>query len=208
MAETGRHTNTVSGKRRPQNVYVDGNTVRKVQEVPERREYRQPEHSVRKNKAKPELTTPEQQVRGNKPLSKAARRNRAKANNMNRNFAIFLAALGILIVFCSINYLKLKTECTSKRSQLATLESQLAELKEDNDAYESQVTSSVDLERIRKIAIGRNGNEGRCLIDYSEKKTKKKTYKKNKSQYEKKAVNTALLRIGSFNRFIGSYHLY
>ena len=112
MAETGRHTNTVSGKRRPQNVYVDGNTVRKVQEVPERREYRQPEHSVRKNKAKPELTTPEQQVRGNKPLSKAARRNRAKANNMNRNFAIFLAALGILIVFCSINYLKLKTECT------------------------------------------------------------------------------------------------
>ena len=116
MAETGRHTNTVSGKRRPQNVYVDGNTVRKVQEVPERREYRQPEHSVRKNKAKPELTTPEQQVRGNKPLSKAARRNRAKANNMNRNFA-----------------------------------------KEDNDAYESQVTSSVDLERIRKIAIGRLG---------------------------------------------------
>ena len=61
---------------------------------------------------------------------------------MNRNFAIFLAALGILIVFCSINSLKLKTECTSKRSQLATLESQLAELKEDNDAYESQVTSS------------------------------------------------------------------
>ena len=40
------------------------------------------------------------------------------------------------------------------------------------------------------------------------KKNKKKTYKKNKSQYEKKAVNTALLRIGSFNRFIGSYHLY
>ena len=46
---------------------------------------------------------------------------------------------------------------TGKRSQLATLESQLAELKEDNDAYESQVTSSVDLERIRKIAIGRLG---------------------------------------------------
>ena len=117
MAETGRHTNTVSGKRRPQNVYVDGNTVRKVQEVPERREYRQPEHSVRKNKAKPEQTTPEQQVRGNKPLSKAARRNRAKANNMNRNFAIFLAALGILIVFCSINYLKLRFVYEAGREQ-------------------------------------------------------------------------------------------
>ena len=76
---------------------------------------------------------------------------------MNRNFAIFLAALGILIVFCSINYLKLKTECTSKRSQLATLESQLAELKEDNDAYYSQVTSAVDISEIKKKAIGELG---------------------------------------------------
>ena len=57
MAETGRHTNTVSGKRRPQNVYVDGNTVRKVQEVPERREYRQPEHSVRKNKGTEQMSS-------------------------------------------------------------------------------------------------------------------------------------------------------
>ncbi len=158
MAETGRHTNTTSRRRtsQKQRMYVDGNTVRKVQEVPEHREYRQPEHSVRKSKAKPEAT-PVQQTHPGKTLSKAARRNRAKASNMNRNFAIFLAALGIIIVFCSINYLKLKTECTSKRTELATLESQLAELKEDNDAYESQVTSSVDLERIRKIAIGRLG---------------------------------------------------
>lgn len=154
MAETGRHT--TSG-RRLQNTYVDGNTVRKIQEVPERREYRQPEHSARKRKTQPEVTPEQQAVRQNKVLSREARRNRAKANNMNRNFAIFLGILGVLIVFCSINYLRLKTECTSKRSQLATLESQLAELKEDNDAYESQVTSNVDLERIRKIAIGRLG---------------------------------------------------
>lgn len=76
---------------------------------------------------------------------------------MNRNFAIFLGVLGVIVVFCSINYLRLKTECTSKRSQVASLESQLAELKEENDAYENQVTSSEDLERIRKIAIGRLG---------------------------------------------------
>ena len=155
MAETGRRT--TSG-RRSQNTYVDGNTVRKVQEVPQKREYRQPEHSARRKKAQPEIKiTPEQAARQNKVLSREARRNRAKASNMNRNFAIFLGILGVVIVFCSINYLRLKTECTSKRSQLATLESQLAELKEDNDAYESQVTSNVNLERIRKIAIGRLG---------------------------------------------------
>ncbi|MDD5803162.1 septum formation initiator family protein [Blautia sp. HCP3S3_H10_1] len=156
MAETGRHTHTTSG-RRSQNTYVDGNTVRKIQEVPQKREYRQPEHSARKKNAKPEFTPRQQVTRQSKPLSRETRRNRAKASNMNRNFAIFLAALGIVIVFCSINYLRLKTECTSKRNQLASLETQLAELKEDNDAYESQVTSNIDLERIRKIAIGRLG---------------------------------------------------
>lgn len=154
MAETGRRT---TSRRRSQNTYVDGNTVRKVQEVPQKREYRQPEHSARRKKAQPEIILEQQAARQNKVLSREARRNRAKASNMNRNFAIFLGVLGVVIVFCSINYLRLKTECTSKRSQLATLESQLAELKEDNDAYESQVTSNVDLERIRKIAIGRLG---------------------------------------------------
>ena len=47
MAETGRRT---TSRRRSQNTYVDGNTVRKVQEVPQKREYRQPEHSARRKK--------------------------------------------------------------------------------------------------------------------------------------------------------------
>lgn len=154
MAETGRHT---TSRRSSQGTYVDGNTVRKVQEVPTRREYHQPKRSARKKQARPALGPGQELTRQGKSLSREAQRNRAKANNMNRNFAIFLGVLGVVVVFCSINYLRLKTECTSKRSQVASLESQLAELKEDNDAYESQVTSSEDLERIKKVAIGRLG---------------------------------------------------
>ena len=52
MAKTGRHT---TSRRSSQSMYVDGNTVRKVQEVPVKREYRQPEHSVRKKQASPAL---------------------------------------------------------------------------------------------------------------------------------------------------------
>ena len=157
MANSGRRTTQRRG-RRTENMYVDGNTVRKLQEVPAKREYRQPEHSVRVKRAKPS-TVPRQRTiqQGSRVISREVQRNRAKANSMNRNFAVFLAVMGIMIVLCSINYLRLKTECTSKRSQVASLETQLAELKEDNDAYESQVTSNVDLERIRKIAIGRLG---------------------------------------------------
>ena len=40
---------------------------------------------------------------------------------------------------------------------MAALESELSQLKEDNDAYYSQVTSNVDLTSIKKIAIGRLG---------------------------------------------------
>ena len=38
---------------------------------------------------------------------------------------------------------------------VAALESELSQLKEDNDAYYSQVTSNVDLSRIKKIAMSR-----------------------------------------------------
>lgn len=154
MADTGRHTTT--RRRRSENLYVDGNTVRKVQEVPKKREYRQPEHSVRKS-ARPDVRPAQGTMRESRQLSKQVQRNRAKANSMNRNFAVFLAILGVVVVFTSINYLRLKTECTSKRSQLAAMEAELAELREDNDAYENQVLSTVDLDRIRKIAIGRLG---------------------------------------------------
>ena len=43
MAKTGRHT---TSRRSSQSMYVDGNTVRKVQEVPVKREYRQPVETV------------------------------------------------------------------------------------------------------------------------------------------------------------------
>ena len=95
MAKTGRHT---TSRRSSQSMYVDGNTVRKVQEVPVKREYRQPEHSVRKKQARPALGPGQELTRQGKSLSRDARRNRAKANSMNRNFAIFLGVLGGIVV--------------------------------------------------------------------------------------------------------------
>ena len=75
MAKTGRHT---TSRRSSQSMYVDGNTVRKVQEVPVKREYRQPEHSVRKKQARPALGPGQELTRQGKSLSREARRNRAR----------------------------------------------------------------------------------------------------------------------------------
>lgn len=76
---------------------------------------------------------------------------------MSRGFVIFLALVSVAILFGCVHYLQLKSEVTAKMKTVAALETQLTELKEDNDAYESQVTSNVDLNAIKAIAIGRLG---------------------------------------------------
>ena len=70
---------------------------------------------------------------------------------------IFLTAVCAAILFFAVNYLQLKSDITGKIKDVAALEAEYSELKEDNDAYYSQVTSNVDLNKIKKIAIGRLG---------------------------------------------------
>ena len=115
--------------------YVDGNTVRKIQEEPS-------DMAGRAQK---------------KPVSQAAKRNRQKATSTSLGFMFFLAAVCVAIVFACVSYLQLKSELTGKAKTLATLESEYSQLKADNDAYYSQVSSSADIEKIKAIAIKRLG---------------------------------------------------
>ena len=156
MAKTGRaataRRNTGSA-RAARGVYVEGNAVRKLQEAPQRRSPRPQHVNTRKRTTTQVYNAPKQQHQ----LSREAQRNREKAMGMNRGFVVFLAVVSVAILFCCINYLRYKSEITGKISNVASLEAELAELKEDNDAYYSQVTSNVDLDQIKKIAIGRLG---------------------------------------------------
>lgn len=89
--------------------------------------------------------TPAKQV-----VSRQAQRNREKAMAMNKGFVLFLTAVSIAVLFTCINYLQVKSEITASMKNVANLESELAQLKEDNDAYYSQVTSAVDISEIKK----------------------------------------------------------
>lgn len=115
--------------------YVDGNTVRKIQEEPADMAGRVQKKSV----------------------SQTAKRNRQKATSTSLGFMVFLAVVCVAIVFACVSYLQLKSELTGKAKALATLESEYSQLKADNDAYYSQVSSSADLEKIKAIAIKRLG---------------------------------------------------
>lgn len=134
-------------------MYVEGNTARRLQEMPAR-SYPAQQQARRK---KPVEKQSMQTAQRSRSLSREAQRNREKAMSMNRGFVIFLAVVSAAVLFFCVHYLQLKSEITAQMKTVAVLESELTQLKEDNDAYYSQVTSNVDLNRIKKIAIGRLG---------------------------------------------------
>lgn len=149
-------------------MYVEGNTVRRLQEVPQRTYY-PPQAPARKRR-------PVQQepavVRQPRQLSKTAQKNREKAMGMSAGFVVFLAIISVAVLFCSIHYLQLKSDITGKMKNVATLEAELTQLREDNDAYYSQVTSNIDLSRVKQIAITRLGmkypSEGQIMTYHTE----------------------------------------
>lgn len=158
MANTNRPATARRNRgsaRNSRGVYIEGSTARRLQEMPERRYY--PEEAPARRQAKPQRAGQRVVKKGSRALSREAQKNRAKAMSMNRGFVVFIAMVSVAVLFCCINYLQLKSQYTSKMRTVASLESELSELREDNDAYESQVTSNVDLTRIKKIAIGRLG---------------------------------------------------
>ena len=155
--ETARRSRTSARTNR--GMYVDGNTVRRLAEVPERKRQpgRQNPGRQQTNRNRRVQASPAQVPRQKHPLSKEAQKNRQKATAMNWGFVAFLAVVCVAILFCSVKYLRYKSEITAKMSTVASLEEELADLKEDNDAYYSQVTSNVDLNKIKQTALGRLG---------------------------------------------------
>ena len=156
-SETARRSRTSARTNR--GMYVDGNTVRRLAEVPERKRQpgRQNPGRQQTDRNRKVQASPAQVPRQKHQLSKEAQKNRQKATAMNWGFVAFLAVVCVAILFCSVKYLRYKSEITAKMSTVASLEEELADLKEDNDAYYSQVTSNVDLNKIKQTALGRLG---------------------------------------------------
>lgn len=159
MAKTVRGTTArrnPNAVRNSREAYIQGNTVRRLQEVPERKyppqvqERRRQQLQEQKKSAVPVSATKQ-------AVSRQAQKNREKAMAMNKGFVVFLTAVSVAVLFTCINFLQVKSQITSSMKHVASLESELAQLKEDNDAYYSKVTSNVDIAQIKKKAMGELG---------------------------------------------------
>lgn len=148
MAQTRRvntnRTNTYRGTRN--GAYVYGNTARRLDVQ------RQLEQEPRRQ------------------LSNETRKNRDKAHHMNFGYVVFLVAAFCTCAFILINYIQLQSELTNRTKALAGLKSELNTMRLENDEAYNRVTNSIDLEEIKRVAIGELGmmyaEEGQ-IITYS-----------------------------------------
>ena len=134
---TARRVNSRSGNYRIRQTYEDGNAVRKLHAYPEEE--------------------PERQAAPRRRVSLRVRKNRMRARNMGVGYVMFLSAVCVATLFLCINYLRVRSNITTQNERIAGLESQLSDLKDENDAYYNQVVNSVTLDDVKDAALNRLG---------------------------------------------------
>ena len=107
-----------------------------------------------------------------KKLSNTARKNREKAEHMSLGYVLFLS-LALFATGCIlVGYIRLQSDITNSIEHIASLESELNDLKLANDEEYNRITSSIDLEEVRRIAIQELGmkyaEEGQIIVFESE----------------------------------------
>lgn len=126
------------------NYYVDGNTVRRMEAAPD---YRR----IRKEKIEREK---EEELRRRK---RQARRNQERALRMSRSYVAFLTVAVMVFGVFAGTYIKLQSDVTARMKKISSLESQISDLKADNDEAYKRISTSVDLESVREQAMNELG---------------------------------------------------
>ena len=113
------------------NYYVNGNTVREL-DTPVRPQRRSREEI--------------EQVQHRKSRRNAARRNRQRAMEMSPGYVMFLTAGVLVIAMAAVSFVNLQSQITSRMRNIANL-----------DARYKRVTTSVDLNHVKDVAINKLG---------------------------------------------------
>lgn len=140
--------NAAAGRQMRNSQYVQGSAVRKLDIT--REIERQPK----------------------KKLSNTARKNRERAEHMSAGYVLFLSLALLTTGWILIGYIRLQSDITQSIENISRLENDLNDLRLANDEEYNRITSSVDLEEVRRIAIQELGmkyaEEGQIVTYESE----------------------------------------
>lgn len=122
-------------------VYVEGNTVRRMEAAPDYRREREERKREEERQRK----------------QRVASRNQQKVAHMNRGYVAFLAFATALIGGAAVIYVNLQSSINVHMKNIAVLESQVSDLRADNDATEKRIEASVNIADIKSTAINQLG---------------------------------------------------
>lgn len=122
------------------NEYVHGNTVRKLEE---RQEYERPINEP--------ISTPRQNEENQ------VRVRRHPAQNWDIVSLLFMVAAISITLFVCVSYLEAQQNVTSMSKKIASMESEILALKNQNDAAYNKIESSVDLAYVYDVAVNELG---------------------------------------------------
>ena len=128
-------------------VYVDGNTVRRLESLPDYRTQREEERR-REEKRRQEIQ------RRNKQL---ARRNSQRAMQMSRGYVFFLSFAALVTALVAVAYIQVQSDVSSHLKSISAVESQVANLKADNDATLKRINTTVNLANVKDVAMNQLG---------------------------------------------------
>ena len=126
-----QRTKSGNVRRNTHNTYVEGNTVRKLNVV---EELQKPLESKEKSKKQHDSSL-----------------------YMNLGYVVFLIGALVVAAMILMSYIRVQSDIIISVRNIASLESELNNLKLSNDEDYARAASSVDLDEVRRVAIGELG---------------------------------------------------
>ena len=124
--------------------YVYGNTAHKI------------EHVHTPARPRPERKTYEEKRRTepvyNPAVNHRIRRNQEKALYMDLPYVIMLTVAAICALYICANYIQIQSSITARIHNIQILESEIETLKSENDALETMINTSIDLDHVYQVA--------------------------------------------------------
>ncbi len=121
------------GKSPVRQEYIYGNTARVVEPVREEKKHRQ--KPVRR-----------------RVVSYTVWRNQEKALHMNFPYVLLLTVASFCVLVICVNYLQIQSTISARLDNIERLEKNVELLKAENDATETRINTSIDLDYIYKVA--------------------------------------------------------
>ena len=125
--------------------YIDGSTVRKLEAAPEVYPYERERLTQEERRRRAEI----------KKRRAIAQRNKERALRLDLTYTLFLIVSVVVTVAACVVYLNLQHEITRTNKQIATLESRLTSVTNENLAMEERINSAVDLAKVYNMAVNK-----------------------------------------------------